>query len=136
MNTLSAAHEGIYIVRFNSKLYAESPFTPFFEFEVYLHPSPCVHTVINPNGTIKVPDFSYEIHPANIQATTEFNTPTPTPDTTCVLQFKFTFDPANPTLQSLLTKETTTSTNLNLASTLTLTETAAKVKIGFKFIMG
>ena len=55
----NASHEGIYLVTVISKLYNESAFSPEFTFELYLHPSPCIHTVLNPNGTTLVPDMSY-----------------------------------------------------------------------------
>ena len=64
--------------------------------------------------------MSYEIHPANIPATTEFDAfsaPTPVLTPPCIIQYKFTFDTANPTALALLSKEAT----------------ADKVKIGFAF---
>jgi hypothetical protein len=78
--------------------------------------------------------MSYEIHPANIPATTEFDafsaTPVQTPP--CIIQYKFTFDTANPIALALLSKEAT-ATNLGIVSAFALTDTAVKVKIGFAF---
>ena len=75
--------------------------------------------------------MNYEIHPANIAATTEFNAFTSTV-VDCIIQYKFTFDTPNPIALALLSKETT-ATNLEIASAFALTETAVKVKIGFVF---
>jgi hypothetical protein len=82
-----------------------------------------------------ITDMSYEIHPANILATTEFDafsatTPVLTPP--CIIQYKFTFDTANPTALALLYKEAT-PTNIGILSAFALTDTADKVKIGFAF---
>jgi hypothetical protein len=119
INTSNAAYEGIYLIEVSSKLFNESAFSPSFLFELYMHPSPCVHTVINPNGTIKVSDMNYEIHPANVPTTTEFNAYSASP-ASCIIQYKFTFDIANSTALSLLTKEAT-ATDLGIASALVLT---------------
>jgi hypothetical protein len=119
IQTTDASHEDVYLVTVRSKLFNESAFSPSFEFEIYLYPSPCVHAVLNPNGTIKVLDLDYQIHPANIEATTEFNAFTANPND-CIIQYRFSFDTANPTALSLLTKEAA-AINLGIASSMVLT---------------
>ena len=85
-----------------------------------------------------MPDINYEIHPANIPGTTEFNAFSAqnknliTALPSCIVQYKFTFEPANPTALALLTKEAT-AINLGITSTFTLTDTAPKIKISFAF---
>ena len=85
-----------------------------------------------------MPDINYEIHPANIPGLTEFNVSARNKSTItalpgCVVQYKFTFGPANPTALALLTKEAT-AINLGISSTFTLTDTIApKIKISFAF---
>jgi hypothetical protein len=87
-----------------------------------------------------VPDISYEIHPANIPGTTEFNAFTAqnknskTALPICIVQYKITFEPANTTALALLTKEATaTAADLVITSTFALTDTAPKIKISFAF---
>jgi hypothetical protein len=77
--------------------------------------------------------MSYEIHPANIPATTEFDAFSASPDSSCIIQYKFTFDTANPTALALLSKEAATTTNIVIASAFAFIDTAVKVKIGFAF---
>jgi hypothetical protein len=76
--------------------------------------------------------MSYEIHPANVPASTEIGF-SALPDSSCIIQYKYTFNTANSVALSLLTKEAT-ATNLGIASALALTETAPQVKIGFAFV--
>jgi hypothetical protein len=74
--------------------------------------------------------MSYEIHPANIPASTEFSFSVT--EATCIPQYKITFATTNPLALSLLTKEAT-ATNLGITDAFALTDTAASVKIGFIF---
>ena len=49
VNAFNAADEGIYIITLGSKLFNESTIAPsYIVFEIYLHPSPCVHTKLLP----------------------------------------------------------------------------------------
>ena len=52
-----------------------------------------------------IPDMSYEIHPANVPTSTEPHTFSASPDATCIIQYKFTFDGTNAVALALLTKE-------------------------------
>jgi hypothetical protein len=67
-----------------------------------------------------IPDMSYEIHPVNVPVSTEINAFSATPDATCIIQYKFTFDTYNAAALSLLTKEAT-STDLGISWSLALT---------------
>jgi hypothetical protein len=82
--------------------------------------------------TFTVPDMSFEIHPANVPASTEIGF-SASPDSSCIIQYKYTFDIVNSVALSLLTKEAT-APNLEIASSFTLIETAPQVKIGFAFV--
>lgn len=66
-----------------------------------------------------IPDMHYQIHPANIPASTQLDKFEVQPDPTCIIQYKFTSDTPNPTLIGLLTKEAHT-TNVGIASSLAL----------------
>ena len=66
VSTSIPTYEGIYLVTVNSKLFNESSFAPSFVFEIYLHPSPCVKSVFNANGTIKLPDLAYDVGPTTV----------------------------------------------------------------------
>jgi hypothetical protein len=81
----------------------------------------------------KQPDFLYDIHPANVEAKTEINAFVAAP-AACIIQYKYTFDTANPLALGLLLKEAAT-TNLGVASAFALTQSTAvsKVKMGFKY---
>jgi hypothetical protein len=82
-----------------------------------------------------VPDMKFNIHPANIPGTTEFNAFTAVPSD-CIIQYKFSFDTLNTIALSLLKKEpSATKLSRNIADSLALviTETAPKVKISFAF---
>ena len=77
--------------------------------------------------------MSYVIHPANVPGTTEFNSLSITPDSTCIIKYKFTFDTLNAVAVSLLTTQAT-ATNLGISNAFALTETSPLVKISFAFV--
>ena len=77
--------------------------------------------------------MSYIIHPANVPGTTEFNSLSITPDSTCIIKYKFTFDTPNAVALSLLTTQAT-ATNLGISNAFALTETSPLVKISFAFV--
>lgn len=65
--TTDTALEGKYIIKVKSYLITESSFKPEFEFELYLHPHPCLKTSLNGAGSpATIGALAYQI---NIQPT-------------------------------------------------------------------
>jgi hypothetical protein len=61
INSTNAADEGIYIITLGSKLFNESTIAPsYLSFKAYLHPSPCIKSVLS-WGTRKPQDISFKI---------------------------------------------------------------------------